>query len=56
MEESIRRRGLRHEKDSGRGEEMVLPQFIVQYKRQERAVLLDFKGGVENKRSFFSFF
>lgn len=55
MEESIHRRGLRHEKDSGRGE-MVLPQFIVQYKRQERAVLLDFKGGVENKRSFFSFF
>lgn len=35
---------------------MVLPQLIIQNKRQELAVFLGFKGGLENKRSFFPFF
>lgn len=35
---------------------MVLPQLIIQNKRQELAGFLEFKGGLENKRSFFPFF
>lgn len=40
-------------KTQKKGEEIVLPKFIVQDKRQEPAIFLEFKGRLENKRGFF---